>query len=312
MLKFLVPVFCLCCCSGLSMFPQDGAAPAAKPAVSAEETAVNEILKVYSDVYNKHDAAALIEYWAPNAVSISTETGVRVVGRDAIKTAFETNFKADPQSKLAIRLKHFRYIKPEILCIEGESVITTPKEEPNENVFSAILVKAGEKWQIEQASESPIPTPATPYDGLKSLEWMLGTWVDDTKGVAVESQLSWNEKKTFLIRKYSVQYENDTECGTGTQIIAWDARSKSIRSWTFSCDGSFGEGSWSNSDNEWRVKYNHTGADGTLQSGTQVLTKIDNSTIQVQVIGNEVDGEMTPSRPAVKMVKKSEAVEPKK
>ena len=312
MLKFLVPVFCLCCCSGLAMSPQDGAAPAAKPAVSPEETAVNEVLKVYSDVYNKHDAAALIEYWAPNAVSISTETGSRVVGRDAIKAGFEQLFKADPQSKLTIRLKHFRFIKPEILSIEGESVITTPKEEPNENFFSAILVKVGEKWQIEQASESAIPTPATPYDGLKALEWMVGTWVDDTKGVNVESQMSWNAKKTFLIRKYSVQYDNDPECETGTQIIAWDTRSKSIRSWTFSCDGSFGEGTWSNNDNEWHVKFNHTGADGSLVSGTQVLSKVDDSTIQVHTIGREVDGEITPSHPAVKMIKKPETVEPKK
>lgn len=312
MLKFLVPVFCLCCCSGLAMSPQEGAAPVAKPAVSPEETQVNEILKVYTDVYNKHDATALIEYWAPNAVSISTETGSRVVGRDAIKAAFEQLFKNDPQSKLTVRLKHFRFIKPEILSIEGESVVTSPKEEPNENVFSAILVKVGEKWQIEQASESSIPTPVTPYDGLKGLEWMVGNWVDDTKGVAVETQLSWNEKKTFLIRKYSVQYDNDPEGETGTQIIAWDPRSKSIRSWTFSSDGSFGDGTWSNNDNEWRVKFNHTGADGSSNSGTQVLTRIDDSTVQVQTVGNEVDGEMTPTRPAVKMVKKTVATEPKK
>jgi len=131
------------------------------------------------------------------------------------KAGFVELFKADPQSKLTVRLKHFRFIKPEILSIEGESVITSPKEEPNENVFSAILVKVGEKWQIEQASESPIPTPATPYDGLKGLEWMVGNWVDEHKGVAVECQLSWNEKKTLLIRKYSVQYDNDPECENG-------------------------------------------------------------------------------------------------
>lgn len=316
MLKFLVPVLFVFCGSVWALSPQDAAAPGAtaKPTVSPEETAVNEILKVYVDVYNKHDAAALIEYWAPNAVSTSTETGARITGRDAIKAAFEQHFKSNPQCKLTVRLKHFRFVKPEILNIEGETVMTSPNHEPGENLFTALLVKVGEKWQIEHASESPIPTPATPYDGLKSLEWLVGNWVDDTKEVSVESNITWNQKKTFLIRKFSVQFAGETEAETGTQIIAWDARSKSIRSWTFSSDGSFGEGTWSNTDNEWRVKFNHSSVDGSLITGTQVITKVDDQTANVQLVGHEVDGEMAPTKPAIKMIKKSAATteEPKK
>lgn len=315
MLKFLVPVFCLCCCSVWAMSPQDNApAASAKPEVSAEQNAILEILKVYTDVYNKRDAAALIEYWSPNAVAINTETGARIVGKDALKAGFQQLFKARPDIKLAIRLKHHRFIKPDFLSIEGESVVSSPGQEPEENVFSAILVKVGDKWQIEQASESPIPTPVTPYDGLKGLEWMVGTWVDESKGVSVESEMNWNSKKTLLIRKYSVLYENETEPETGTQVIAWDPRSKTIRSWSFSSNGSFGEGSWSNSDNEWRVKFNYTNTEGALVSGMQVLSKVDENTIKVQVVGQEVDGELSPSRPAVKMIRKVETTttEPKK
>lgn len=298
------------------MSPQDAAAPATKPAVSAEETAVTEILKVYADVYNKHDVSKLIEYWSPNGVAINTDSGVRIVGRDALKAAFLQSFKAQPEMKLAIRLKHFRFIKSDFLSVEGESIVTNPNQDPDENAFTAILVKVGDKWQIEQASESPIPTPATPYDGLKGLEWMVGTWVDDSKGVSVESEMSWNSKKTLLIRKYTVQFENETEPETGTQVIAWDPRSKTIRSWSFSSDGSFGEGSWSNTDNEWRVKFNYTTTEGSLVSGTQVLTKVDENSIKVQTVGHEIDGEMSPAKPAVKMMRKPDTAatttEPKK
>ncbi|MFT3882964.1 MAG: nuclear transport factor 2 family protein [Gemmatales bacterium] len=297
MLKYLLPALCLCCCSAWAMSPQDAAA---KPAVSAEEATVTEILKVYADVYNKHDVEKLIEYWSPNAVAINTDTGSRVVGRDALKAAFQQSFKAQPEMKLAIRLKHFRFIKPDFLSIEGESVVTNPSQDPDENTFSAILVKVGDKWQIEQASESPLPTPATPYDGLKGIEWMVGTWADDSKGVSVESVMSWNPKKTLLIRKYTVQYENETEPETGTQVIAWDSRAKTIRSLSFSSDGSFGEGTWSSSDNEWRVKFNYTTTEGSLVSGTQVLTKVDDNTIKVQTVGQEIDGELVawPSPPS--------------
>ncbi len=303
MLKLFVPLICLCSCTVWAMSGQDGA-PAAKAAVSPEETAVKDVLKVYADVYNKHDAGKLIEYWTPNAVSLNTETGSRITGRDAIKAGFEQLFKADPKSQLTIRLKHYRFIKPDLLSIEGESVVTSPNQEPAENTFTALLVKVGDIWQIEQATESSVPTPATPYDGLKSLEWMVGNWADETPGVTVESQISWNAKKTFLIRKYSVQFDNETEVETGSQVIAWDARSKTIRSWTFSSDGSFGEGAWSNNDNEWRVKFNHTGSDGSVTSGTQVINKVNDRTASVQIVGQEVDGQLTPTRPAVKMVKK--------
>lgn len=310
MLKFLIPLGCLCCCSIWAMSPQDSPT-AAKSANSAEDAAVQEILKTYTEVYNKHDAAALAEYWSPSAVSLNTETGSRISGRDAIKAGFEQVFKTEPQSKLTIRLKHHRFLKPDLLSLEGESVINAPNQEPNENTFTALLVKVGDKWQIEQATESAIPTPATAYDGLKVLEWMVGNWQDDTKGVTVESHINWNDKKTFLLRKYSVQFENDPEAETGTQIIAWDPRSKTIRSWTFSSDGSFGDGAWSSTDNEWRVKFNHTNSDGSVQSGTQVITKVDDQTATVQLVGHEVDGQMSPSRPAVKMVKKTASEQPK-
>lgn len=319
--KLWLPIICLCCCTSLALSLQDGiAAPAqakAAPALTAEEAAVQEILKVYTDTFNKHDAAALAEYWAPKAVSVNSDTGSRLVGRDAIKAGFETMFKSLPDCRLTAKVTHFRFLKPDLLTLEGTSTLTSSKDEPSDNTFTALLVKVGEnKWNIEHATEAPIPTPATPYDGLKDLEWLVGTWNDETPGVAVEASVQWNEKKTFLLRKFSIQFENEPEAETGTQVIGFDSRTKTIRSWTFSSDGSFGEGVWSNSDDGWRVKFSHTTTDGELVTGTQVITKVDDNTAMVQIVGQEVDGDITPSANPVKMVKKSAAAstthEPKK
>jgi uncharacterized protein (TIGR02246 family) len=308
MLKVLLPAALLGCCSLWAIAPQDGGAPAAlsKPAVTAEEALVKEILQVYTDTFNKHDANALVEYWAEKAISVNSETGSRLVGRDAIKKGFEELFKTMPGAKLSARINHFRFLKPDLLTLEGTSTFSCSTDEPVENHFTALLVKVGEKkWVIEHATECPCAVPETAYDGLKGLDWIVGNWKDVSEGVTCESTISWNEKKTFLIRKYSVQMDAEGEAETGTQLIGWDPRSKSIRSWTFSSDGSFGEGSWSLVEKEWRIKFNHTGSDGSLLSGTQVISKIDDNTAQVEMVGLEVDGNLAPARPAVKMVRQA-------
>jgi uncharacterized protein (TIGR02246 family) len=308
--KLWLPLICLCCCTGLALSIQDGGTPPPAKTASeptAEEKAVAEIIKVYTDVFNKHDAAALAEYWAPKAVSVNSETGSRLVGRDAIKAGFEALFKTLPDCRLSARITSYRFVKADLLTLEGTSTLTCYREEPLDNTFTVMLVKVGDnKWNIEHATEAPVPTPATPYDGLKDLEWLVGTWNDQTPGVTVESNIHWNEKKTFLLRKYMVQYENE-EAETGTQVIGYDSRSKTIRSWTFSSDGSFGEGTWTPSENGWRVKYTHTSTEGELVKGTQVITKLDDNTATVQIVGQEVDGDITPSAAAVKMVKKAAA-----
>lgn len=313
MLKVLLPLALLGCCSLWAMSPQDKApvaATAVKPAVSAEEALVKEILQVYTDVFNKRDAAALAEYWSEKAISANSDNGTRLVGRDAIKKGFEELFKTTPGLTMTTRVNYFRFLKPDLLTLEGTSVLSSTDSDPVETNFTALLMKVGDKkWSIEHATESAVPTPETPYDGLKDLGWLVGNWKDATEGVNCESTITWNEKKTFLIRKFSVQLEKDGEVETGSQVIGWDPRSKGIRSWTFSSDGSFGEGTWSQSNGEWRIKFNHTTSDGSVVSGTQVISRIDDNTTQVEMVGQEVDGNLAPSTPAVKMVRQAAAAD---
>lgn len=269
---------------------------------------VQAILKHYTEVYNKHDAKGLSEFWAEQGTSTDAATGDRLMGRDTIKADFEATFKENPKSRLSVRLKNYRYIKPDLLSITGEATITGATDEDTNVVsFTTLLMKNGDKWLVEEATESPLATPATPYDGLKDLGWMVGSWKDDVEGISVTSEVKWSDSKNFLLKKYTIDTGDDAP-QSGTQIIAWDPRSKSIRSWTFSHDGSFGEGAWSQSGGEWRVKFNHTNADGSLLSGMQIINKTDADTITVQVIGQEEDGEPQPNGPVVKMIRQATPV----
>lgn len=311
MKRFLACMICTAAAvlSLITVYAQPPSETKQAAAPSGAEAEVQAILKHYTEVYNKHDAKGLSEFWAEQGSTTDTATGDRVVGRDAVRADFEETFKQNPNSRLSVRLKNFRFIKPDLLSICGEATITgTADDDVNVVNFSTLLVKHGDKWLVEEATESPVATPATPHDGLKELGWLVGTWKDEVEGVNVTNEIKWSESGNFLLRKYSIENPDDNSTQAGTQLIAWDPRSKSIRSWTFGTDGSFGEGAWSQSGNEWRVKFNHTNVDGSLLSGMQIMNKTDADTITVQVIGQEEDGEPQPSSPAVKMVRQAAAV----
>ncbi len=285
--------------------PPSGSKPAAAQAGADAEA--QAILRHYTEVYNKHDAKGLSEFWAEQGSS-SDATGDRVVGRDAVRADFEATFKDNPKSRLAVRLKNYRYIKPDLLSICGEATVTGASDDDVNVVnFTTLLMKHGEKWLVEESTESPVAVPSTPFDGLKELSWLVGTWKDDVEGINVTTEFKWSGSKNFLLRKYTIETADDAIPQSGTQIIAWDPRSRSIRSWTFSQDGSFGEAAWSQSGSEWHVKFNHTNADGTLLSGMQILNKTGADTITVQVIGQEEDGEPQPNGQVIKMIRQAGA-----
>lgn len=289
----------------LSIAAQPPQAQTKSTSALVTDAEVQAILQKYADVFNKHDAKALAELWAPQAVSTDATTGRRVIGRDAIQADFQESFKASPKSRLQVQLKNHRLIKPDILSVTGKITITgAADEESSEASFTALLVKQGDSWQIEEATESQLATPSTPYEGLQELEWMIGNWQDDVDDLNVTSEVKWSSSKAFLLRKYVVEGKDEQSSESGMQIIAWDPRSKGIRSWTFGADGSFGEATWAQSGSEWRIKFNHTNADGSLENGMQLINKVNDNTATVQIIGSELDGEPQPNGPAVKMVRK--------
>src|SRR5690349_21682950 len=149
MFKLVVPGLLLLCCTGLAVSWQDTTArPAATTAQPNKDDEVRQLIKTYVDTFNKHDAKALAEFWSPEAVSVDSETGSRLVGRDAIRAGFEARLKESPNGRLSVKLNAFRYLKPDILSIEGTSTFTEPNEAPDETNFTALLIRNGDRWQI--------------------------------------------------------------------------------------------------------------------------------------------------------------------
>lgn len=316
MLRFVWAILCAALVASVTQAQQPAAPPqppAAQPAADPaaappadDATAVQQAMAAYVEAFNRHDAEALLDLWTPNGTYVNKETGERSVGREALATDFAKVFTATPEIVLSGGADEIRVIGGDTAIVDGVTTVVQPNAEPSISAYTAIFVKQDGKWLLDTVHESDLPSPETPRQALKPLEWMVGTWQDESDTASVTSIMRWSPSQAFLIRSYDVIRE-DEEPFQGTQIIGWDPAVKQIRSWTFNSDGSFGEGNWSQNGAEWIVRKTETLADGRLASGTQVLTQIDGDTITVQTIAKEVDGAPEPTADPVAMKRVADA-----
>jgi uncharacterized protein (TIGR02246 family) len=278
----------------------------ATAAPAEEANGVEFALKRYIVTFNSHDAAKLAELWTENAVYVDKATGLRTEGRAALTADFAKLFAASPGVVLSGDVEGIREIGADAAMVDGVSRTMTPDSEPSVSAFTAVFVKRDGKWLIDSVHETTLPTPETPRQALEPLAWMVGHWQDAGGGDLVDTNVRWAPGDAFLIRSYTAQREGEELPFAGTQVIGWDPRSKQIRSWTFSSDGSFGDGAWSKNGNEWLVRTTQTLPDGAAASATQVITMVDADTATVQTVGKEVNGAPEPASEPVTMVRAAE------
>jgi hypothetical protein len=142
------------------------------------------------------------------------------------------------------------------------------------------------------------------------LEWLIGKWADDgADGVRIETDVRWSDGEAFLLRTFILHSADGTE-KQGTQIIGYDPRAHQIRSWSFNADGSFGDGVWTKSGEEWSIKSSQTLADGQAASGTYVLKRVNANTLSLQLVGHEIEGEPQPAGKAATVTRLVEEKKP--
>ena len=284
--------------------PQPETSPPAQPQstqqAADDPTGVKFALGRYTVVFNSHDPKALAALWTPGGVYVNRTTGERTEGREALEADFTELFASSPDVKLSGEVTSVRPLTADAAMVEGITSVVIPDSEPAESAYSAIFIKHDGKWLLDSVHETDVPQPETSHDALKVIEWLVGSWQDDSDAVQVATQTRWTPSEAFLLRSYQVTRE-DEEPFEGTQIIGWDPIAKQIRSWTFNSDGSFGEGDWSKNGESWLVRTTQTLPDGRVASGTQVIEQQDADTVTVATIAKEIDGAPEPVTDPVTM-----------
>jgi uncharacterized protein (TIGR02246 family) len=266
---------------------------------------IRQVLQSYIEAFNKHDAKDLAALWMPNGIYVDRSTGERVEGREALESDFASTFKEKPSARLTGTLQSVRYIRPDVVSAEGETVEgpAEDNQQANKTSFSAIFVRQDGRWRIDSVQESDVPVAQTAASSLADLEWMLGHWVDKSNRARVDTTCRWSPRRAFLVRSFTIKTGQDDGATQGTEIIGWDPRTKQIRSWTFLSDGAFGQATWTKDGNSWTRKGSQTLSDGRVASGTQVISRVDPNTITVELIAKEIDGEPQPATDPVTVVR---------
>jgi uncharacterized protein (TIGR02246 family) len=270
---------------------------------SADEAAIRAAAASYVQAFNRHDAEALANHWAPDAVYLNRSTGEEVVGRAAIADQFRTLLEEQPDVKLEVGVDSIQFISPSVAVEHGRTTLLAPNSEPEEIEYTAVNVKRDGKWLLDRVTDKEIEIVPTHYDQLKVLDWMVGEWTGAAENAEIELECNWTKNRNFLTRAFKFSRDDGTTI-SGMQLIGWDPAKKAIRSWTFDADGTFAEATWEQNGDRWFLRNRGTLPDGRTATMINVMQPIDADSFTWQTIERTAGDELLPNIDPIQMVRR--------
>lgn len=233
----------------------------------AEDDAIRESARQFSEAYDAGNAAAVADQWTPDGeYSIGSQV---IKGREAIARLYQEFFRAHPGSKMKVAIDSIRTIAPTAAIEQGTaSVSNSPNGPPSASAYTAVHVKQGDKWLMASVRESEIPSTANA--DLSDIAWLVGSWATDGNASTIEMNYQWMAEKHFLLGKVTITADGASRSG-GMQIIGNDPQSGRIVSWFFNADGGHGYGEWSRAGSRWMINTLGTSPGGAPTSAMNIL-----------------------------------------
>ena len=279
------------------------AAARADEAPAADEAAIRANCDKYIDAYNRRDSRTMAAMWSPDAIYQDPASGERIVGRDAIAKHFEYIFAGSEDAKLAVTIDSIDFVSPNVAIEKGSAIVSDANGEPEKTTYSVVHVRRDGQWYLDRETEEETPQPpASHYEELKELEWLVGSWIDADDQVTIQTEIEWTKNRNFLRRSFAAVVRGQIDM-SGMQIIGWDAAEKQIRSWVFDSDGGVAEATWTHKGDQWLIQNRATLADGRIATSLNILTYVDGDSFQWESVNREVDGELLPNVEAVTVVR---------
>ncbi|MDZ4657213.1 MAG: SgcJ/EcaC family oxidoreductase [Bythopirellula sp.] len=271
-----------------------------------DEAIIRANAEKYVESYNRRDTQTMSSMWSPEAVYMDPRTGEGVVGREAIEELFDYILAGQEDAKLVVTIDSIEFVSPNVAIEKGTAVVSYSEHETEETNYTAVQVKRDGEWLLDRVSEEAIPLPPpSNYEHLKSLDWMIGSWIDADETATVQTDCEWTKNKNFMTRSFAVISRDGVEM-SGMQVVGWDPATQQIRSWVFDSSGGFGDGIWTAKGDTWTIEATGTLSDGRKTSATNVLKKIDDDSYTWQSINRQADGELLPNVEEVMIVRAAE------
>jgi uncharacterized protein (TIGR02246 family) len=247
----------------------------------AEETVLRKTGAAFAKAFNKGDLEGLAGFWTEDAEFIR-ESGKTYNGREAIRSLLKAALVENKGNTQSIRATSIRFVKPDVVRVDGEVKVTTPDGEVDTGRYTSLWVKQGGKWLISSMRDLPESTDddrPTASVRLQQLAWLVGEWQDKAVKPQVTMSVRWGPGQTFLIQRFTVKQGNDKEIQT-TQRIGWDPREEKIRTWLFDASGGFGGGYWTRKGNTWEEESEGVLPDGQVTTAVNTWKFVDDNTAE--------------------------------
>jgi uncharacterized protein (TIGR02246 family) len=254
----------------------------------ASHPVIDQVFAKYEKAFNAGDAKAIGALWISDGEFIDP-MGDKIAGREAIEKLFQDFFTQTPGEKLSIKVLSLKEDEQGRVAVAEIAAEVSPPlpDRMGTNKTTIVLVRSGDNWLIEGVREK-LDLPAS-YEHLKDLDWLVGSWSNETPSsakpakagqISINSTYKWTANKSFLTRTFDTRVQQlDLH---GTEIIGWDPRTKSIRSWMFESTGGFTESTWKPEGKQWIIEIKGVLAGGGTVSSTSTLTKVDENTLTIQ------------------------------
>lgn len=256
-------------------------------------TQVEAAIKSYMAAFNARDVEALVGHWSPQGVFVSRDSGEQVVGRESMREEFATMFAGEGAPKLAVETESIEFISPNVALERGTATVTHSADDIVESQYRVIYLKSGDAWLIDRITDDEVEVAANHHERLKDLEWIIGDWIDEGDGFAIELTGQWTKNRNYISRTFKVS-RGDQITSSGLQVIGWDPNRNEIRSWLFDSDGGFVSGTWAQREDRWIVSSVATLAGGGSGSFTSIFRPLEDGTYGWQKTNRIVDGELLP------------------
>jgi uncharacterized protein (TIGR02246 family) len=272
---------------GILAFGGQGQPPSAKG-----EQAVRKAAAGYFEAMNKGNLDGLMSYLEQDADFID-EDGKKTSGHNALRARFKTMLPDLKGSKIGGKVYSVKFLRPDVALVDGAMEFTSADGTRDSNRYAVVWVKSGDKWRISSVRDLPAEVedvPSLTYPQLKSLEWLVGDWVDDSGKGAVKFKCKWAPNKSFLLMDYEVKREG-AEPLLVIQRVGWDPVNSRVRSWVFDSTGGFGEGYWQREGNKWVVGASAILSDGGTGGATNIYEFKNDNTFLYRSVDRDVDGQ---------------------
>jgi len=272
--------------------PESEAPAPAPPVLTPEEQTIADQANAYVAAYNSGDVQALGAMFSEDAEWVDAD-GNLYSGRTGITAMLDEALGQRDGRTLALSVESARPVTAEVIVEKGISTITDKDGRNSVGSYTAVHVKKDDAWKITQFTETGAPLAGDAALRLRELEWLVGTWVDQSESVEATATVEWTENHTFLTRAFSFQVDG-AEPTRGTEVIGWDPTRGRIRSWVFQSDGGFSENIWTQDGDRWLIQHRAVLPDGGQGSAQQTLTFVDTDTFTFSSASRNLDGELLP------------------